>query len=85
MELNLLKLSVVVLGLGSIVGTVYAITVISGLKQKLRTIKRNLTEYSGVAEYKLDEKTGTVRLKLKTSTAEEKAKAIDYILDELRD
>jgi hypothetical protein len=85
MGLDLLKLSVIALGSGLIIGAFYSIIVISGLKQKLRAIKRNLTEYSEVAEYKLDNKSGRVELKLKTSTSEEKAKAIDYILCELRD
>lgn len=85
-ELSVLRFMVVVLFIGSAVGFAHCFSKISDLKSCIRTIKRNLTEYRDIANYKLNTRTGKIQLHLNDkATKEDMARALDYIVDEIND
>lgn len=83
-ELGVLKFIVIVLFSGSVVGFAYCLNKISNLKSRIRCIKRNLTEYRDIANYKLNTRTGKIQLHLNDkATKEDMARVLDYIVDEI--
>lgn len=83
-ELSVLRFIVVVLFIGSAVGFAYCFGKISDLKSHVRRIKRNLTEYRDIANYKLNMRTGKIQLHLNDkATKEDMARVLDYIVDEI--